>query len=478
MNKDLAKDKLLPTIVPKAVFGIRTDLYQNVSFFSQDKVAYVAGNHIVITSVKEKNQVFIPSKKDLGEITAFSIDENKENYYLALAHKGSKATIAFEVYTKLNDGASIDELSKKRLQIEDLDKTNYFTSVAINEKKGFIIALAGPNFPCVVAIYHFDRQNSPKPFDFYKLTETNKIKHLNLNPYNPNFFSIISEGSFSFFLINETDKKKSQKLDINSGNIKNFNEFSRATLNMVSSTWVNKNRHACINDMGDIFIVDFNNIKKFDSPNIKLVRAGQVFDVQAKPKWIFSKNNNLFVSKDDGAIYKLEEKNSGEKSSISYERISNNPKFISNLPKMEVHCISIHHSTGNAIVISSESSQLYYIDIQSDNALFDGNNYKPFLCSFHSEEINCLDVAKVKPLVATCSRDRCIKIWNYINIQLESSELFEDEPTALSFHPNGLHLAVAFVTKYKLLHILERQIMAYKEINLFNLITDVFIELI
>ncbi len=34
-----------------------------------------------------------------------------------------KATIAFEVYTKLNDGASIDELSKKRLQIEDLDKT-------------------------------------------------------------------------------------------------------------------------------------------------------------------------------------------------------------------------------------------------------------------------------------------------------------------------------------------------------------------
>jgi WD40 repeat protein len=224
--------------------------------------------------------------------------------------------------------------------------------------------------------------------------------------------------------------------------------------------------------MGDIFIVDFSNYKKFESPVIRLVRAGQVFDVQAKPKWIFSKNNNIYVSKDDGAIHKLEEKTSTEKNLIAYEKISNNPKFISNLPKMEVHCISLH-LTGNSILISSENSQLFMVDIASDNALFDGNNYKPFLYPYHSEEINCLDVAKVKPLVATCSRDRSIRIWNYINHQLETSEIFEDEPTSLSFHPNGLHLAVAFVTKYKLLHILEKQIMAYKEINLFNLITDV-----
>ena len=473
MNKDQTKDKLLTTLVPKAVFGIRTDLYQNVSFFSPDKVAYVAGNYIIITSVKEKNQIFIPARKDLGDITAFAIDESKDNVYLAIAQKGPKATILFKVFNKINDGASLEEITEKRLGLEDLDKNNIFNSIAINEKKGFIFALTGPNFPCIVAIFHYDRANNAKAHSIIKLTETNKIKHLNLNPYNPNFFSIISEGSFSFYLISDSNKNKAQFLDINSSNIKNFNEFSRATLNMVSSTWLNKNRHACINDMGDIFIVDFSNIKKFDAPNIKLVRAGQVFDVQAKPKWIFSKNNNLYVSKDDGAIFKLEEKMIGEKNSIAYERISNNPKFVQNLPKMEVHCIALHYANGNAIVISSESSQLYYVDIQSDNALFDGNNYKHFICNFHSEEINCLDVAKVKPLVATCSRDRYIRIWNYINIQLESSEIFEDEPTAISFHPSGLHLAVAFVNKYKLLHILEKTIMPYKDFNLYNLITDV-----
>jgi len=90
------------------------------------------------------------------------------------------------------------------------------------------------------------------------------------------------------------------------------------------------------------------------------------------------------------------------------------------------------------------------------------------LANFHSEDITCLDVAKLKPLVATGSRDRYIRIWNYINIQLENSDMFEDEPTYISFHPNGLHLAVLFKEKLRLMHILEKKILPYRDFNLNN----------
>ena len=132
MNKDLAKDKLLPTIVPKVVFGLRSDLYQNILFFSQDKVAYIAGNYLVITIIKERIQVFIPARKDLGEITAFSIDENKESLYVVIAQKGAKATIIFKVFNKINDGTSLEELTERRLGLEDLDKNNIFNSCSVS----------------------------------------------------------------------------------------------------------------------------------------------------------------------------------------------------------------------------------------------------------------------------------------------------------------------------------------------------------
>ena len=76
MSKDTSLK--LPTLQPKAVFGIRSDIYQNVNYFNEDKVAYIAGNYIVICTIKgntkEKTQYFIPANPELGEITSFAID--------------------------------------------------------------------------------------------------------------------------------------------------------------------------------------------------------------------------------------------------------------------------------------------------------------------------------------------------------------------------------------------------------------------
>jgi cilia- and flagella-associated protein 57 len=57
--------------------------------------------------------------------------------------------------------------------------------------------------------------------------------------------------------------------------------------------------------------------------------------------------------------------------------------------------------------------------------------------SFHSDKITGLDVCIRKTLVATCSTDKTVRIWNYMEHTLENFKEFEEEATAVAFHPSG-----------------------------------------
>jgi len=95
----------------------------------------------------------------------------------------------------------------------------------------------------------------------------------------------------------------------------------------------------------------------------------------------------------------------------------------------------------------------------------DGYEFSHLVYPFHSDTINDLDVAVMKPLVATCAKDKYIKIWNYINKSWECEAQFEDEPRLLSFHPSGFHLAVAFSNKVRLLNVRIGELKQYHEMN-------------
>ena len=83
-----------------------------------------------------------------------------------------------------------------------------------------------------------------------------------------------------------------------------------------------------------------------------------------------------------------------------------------------------------------------------------------------------------KSLVATCSTDKTVRVWNYLekNLNLENFKQFEEEACALAFHPSGFHLVVAFTDKIRMLNIFEKDILPYKEINIkVNYITNIYL---
>jgi len=64
-------------------------------------------------------------------------------------------------------------------------------------------------------------------------------------------------------------------------------------------------------------------------------------------------------------------------------------------------------------------------------------------CCYHSDEITGLDTCIRKQLIVTCSKDKTLKIWNYVTKSLEISHVLTEEALAVAFHPSGFHVIVA-----------------------------------
>ena len=81
-----------------------------------------------------------------------------------------------------------------------------------------------------------------------------------------------------------------------------------------------------------------------------------------------------------------------------------------------------------------------------------------------------MDVCTRKPLIATASKDKTIKIWNYEERTVETPKAEAESALCLSFHPSGLHLAVAYSDKLRILNLQKdgESMSNFKDINSFR----------
>ena len=84
------------------------------------------------------------------------------------------------------------------------------------------------------------------------------------------------------------------------------------------------------------------------------------------------------------------------------------------------------------------------------------------LAPFHRAEITGLDVCIRKELIATCSRDKTVNIWNYAQKTHEICTTFTEECLTLAFHPSGLHLVIATQDKIQMCNVLSKEITPFK----------------
>ena len=68
-------------------------------------------------------------------------------------------------------------------------------------------------------------------------------------------------------------------------------------------------------------------------------------------------------------------------------------------------------------------------------------------------------------MIVTCSKDKSVKIWNYVNKTLEISHQLAEEALAVAFHPSGQHIVVAIQDKILLMNVLSKILHPFKNIQ-------------
>ena len=74
-----------------------------------------------------------------------------------------------------------------------------------------------------------------------------------------------------------------------------------------------------------------------------------------------------------------------------------------------------------------------------------------------------MDVCLRKPLVATSSSDRCVRLWNWQDATIELTKQFQDEAASIAIHPSGQLVLVGFTDKLRLMTVLVDDLKVIRE---------------
>ncbi|CAL8468481.1 g8021 [Coccomyxa elongata] len=83
---------------------------------------------------------------------------------------------------------------------------------------------------------------------------------------------------------------------------------------------------------------------------------------------------------------------------------------------------------------------------------------------FHSIEVTGADACITRPVVATCSLDRTVRIWHVHDRTSELVKQFMEEPFSIALHPGGYSMLVGFPDKLRLFTILMDDLKLTKEL--------------
>lgn len=173
-------------------------------------------------------------------------------------------------------------------------------------------------------------------------------------------------------------------------------------------TWINNEvRLVVCTDQGEIIVLDANGEYK----SLLASSPGDGFWIEC----IFPFSKGFLIGGDNGIIFIF----------------NRNPEDSKLLFKREPHALRVQDSEGVRIkqmcvtpqteyllVVCMENNQLMKLPLNVDR-LEDINRFDPVICDFHAREITGLDICVRKQLLATCSTDKTVRIWNYHHRSLE-----------------------------------------------------------
>lgn len=411
----------LAVATPHYGFGFRPDVAGSLKFCEEQTLLFPTGNQITRLNLEQKNMKFIGGSDTAQNITAMALSPN--NRYLAVAETTVEQKATITVYDLLHEGAK----KRKVLSNADLQSTE-FVSIAFSPDSKYLAA----------------QSSSPDWTIFLWVWEKNKLLTTSrtCNPVGANAASVtqISFSPQDNTLLAVSGKNVLKTLRFHEGALKQQAFHKLEPQLFTQHCWIGEERLVIGNEAGQVHILDNGELK--NTLNLGTQTIGAVAG--------FSRG---FIAGCGGTVHVY------ELIQGSWRRAKRQRTHMTSdeTTAAEIIVAITASPSEESIICGTDSKQLYtgalsVADIQRSGDQISTLDY--LTGGFHSGSITGLSCAVRKPLVATSSNDRTVRVWNYSTNTIEFWKDFSEEVYTVSIHPAGHQLLAGFSDKLRLLNIL------------------------
>ncbi|XP_063330905.1 cilia- and flagella-associated protein 57 isoform X2 [Pelmatolapia mariae] len=435
------------------IFGVRTGVRNNLCFFDEQTVVFPSGNSCVCFNTVQRWQRFISGSERSQGMRAMTISSNRR--YLAVSDYGERATVTvFDLQHE--QGRKRKVLSAGDMSVQE------FICIAFSPDSKYLIGLTGsPEWMLILWLWE-----KHKLLATLKTTNTNNpVTQVSFNPYNNTQLCVSGTGVFKLFRYSEGALKPSSVAKVES-------------INFLCHTWMSEHRVIAGTDTGRLLVFESGDLRREVSMTcvqgqsarqveVKKIKDANVDEGPSVPSItaILSYSKGFACSRGPGTVFLFEQTDENGYRKTREIKIPLDAYCsgvtLAKYQQIDTICISPAEET---LAISTNRGQLYSVSLSSVDMNKEDKLHFEFLSqSFHSSSITGLSICIRKPLVATCSLDRSVRIWNYETKVLELYKEFQEEAYSVALHPTGLFILVGFSDRLRLMNLLIDDIRTFKE---------------
>ncbi|XP_060629266.2 cilia- and flagella-associated protein 57 [Anolis sagrei] len=459
------------------IFGFQSRVANNICFFDEQIIVYPAGNSCVKYHIEQKWQKFIPGSEKSQGMLALAISPNRR--YLAISETlQDKPTI------------TVYELSsvpcKKRKVLNSFDfSVQEFISLAFSPDSKYLVAQTGaPDSHLAYWMWEKQRTMAIIKVD----AQNNPLYQVSFNPQDNTQVCVTGNGIFKLFRYTE-------------GTLKQTNFVRGEPQNCLSHAWLSEEKVIVGTDTGRLLLFDSGDLRwetsierkeqasaaskeehmqestdsliEYPPTSSPEYSAELLCETEAQQQAslphvsavaAYSKGFACAAGPGVVLLFERSEEKEGYKECreirIPQDECSNDP---SQSDKQEIVCIAFSPAE-ESLLISTNKNQVYLLSMsaaeisKAEIAHFEYLNFP-----IHSSAVTGLDTCIRKPLVATCSLDKSVRIWNYETNSLDLYKEYPEEAYSLTLHPSGLYVLVGFADKLRLMNLLIDDIRSFKD---------------
>eukprot|EP01059_Diplonema_ambulator_P004009 TRINITY_DN13707_c0_g1_i1.p1 TRINITY_DN13707_c0_g1~~TRINITY_DN13707_c0_g1_i1.p1 ORF type:complete len:1204 (+),score=482.85 TRINITY_DN13707_c0_g1_i1:137-3748(+) len=433
-----------PRVTRRHAFGIKADVAENIHFIDDSTAAFPIGRNVVLYNTQSNQQRFLQGSEKGEGVTAMALSSNKR--YLAIAEAGSPPIVT--IYDTVNKRKR-KTLPSQGVVLPDIGSREYVCMAFAADGKSLITQGGAPEWTLVYWTWDRSKAVAWTCSAIDKIAaaqDKHHISRVSICPKDPTLICVSGNNVFRFFKLSEGQLKPAP------GGM-----GKREPQNYLSHVWLPpEDRLVVSTESGDLLLVE-----NFEFKTVLQGSPSEGLSIDA----LIAYAKGFICGGDMGLVFifeRCDDKDMYRKMKamkVDHKKECDTPI---EADSMKVKSFSLTQQE-EFLALTTSNNQIYLLNLSNaDFSKGEDAVFEPLAQLFHSSPITGLDTCVRKPLVATSSKDRSIKIWNHVDHTLEMSRTFHSEATSIAIHPSGLHILVGFSDKLRFMNLYGDDIREFK----------------